>query len=110
MIEYTQRGNVMPKYLYAIQYDDDSYCAPYTKYIFLDKESAFTFAKQQAIIDNDFNCVAEFIKEGNKFIESENYYLIIKSKYRNKNLWDGIPDNTFINSKEHYNRIRQMAR
>lgn len=91
--------------LYAIQYDDDSYCAPYTKYIFLDKESAFTFAKQLAVTDNDFNCVAEFIKEGNKFIENESYYFIIKSRYCDENLWDGIQDYTFIDSQEYNNRM-----
>lgn len=100
----------MPKYLYAIQYDDDSYCAPYTKYIFLDKESAFKFAKQEAVVDSSFNCVAEFIKEGNKFIENESYYFIIKSQYGNKSLWDGIQDYTFIDSKEYNERIEQRVR
>lgn len=35
----------MQKILYSIEQIDDSYCKPYTEYIFLTKESAMEFAK-----------------------------------------------------------------
>ena len=48
----------MDNFLYVLQYDDDPYCAPYSGEIFVDRDTAFNYIKDNEL--KNFRCVTVY--------------------------------------------------
>jgi hypothetical protein len=96
--------------LYVAQFDDDPYCAPYAEYIFIDKEKALNFAKEQeSLTNNNFRCITEFTYNGGRYEKSKDLYYIDKSSWDTPEMWEGVTDKTFIDGTTFWKTIKEKG-